>query len=80
MQVILLFCRPLYASSLLAIIRTLLKQSRIDEIRILGYNTLVDFIECQRYAIPLKSICVEVNFGGKSGYPLAQKEKPEFFL
>ncbi|XLR47188.1 hypothetical protein S83_031848, partial [Arachis hypogaea] len=58
---------PLYASSLLAIIRTLLKQSRIDEIRILGYNTLVDFIECQRYAIPLKSICVEVNFGGKNG-------------
>ncbi|XLU93687.1 hypothetical protein S245_008039, partial [Arachis hypogaea] len=56
---------PLYASSLLAMIRTLLEQSQIDEIRILGCNTLVDFIECQRYAIPLKSICVEVNFGGK---------------
>ncbi|RYR30373.1 hypothetical protein Ahy_B01g055150 isoform B [Arachis hypogaea] len=38
---------PLYASSLLAIIRTLLEQSRTDEIRILGCNTLVDFIECQ---------------------------------
>ncbi|MED6160367.1 hypothetical protein PIB30_050822 [Stylosanthes scabra] len=38
---------PLYASSLLAIIRTLLEQSQKDEIRILGCNTLVDFIECQ---------------------------------
>ncbi|RYR07708.1 hypothetical protein Ahy_B05g075124 [Arachis hypogaea] len=52
---------PLYACSLLAIIRTLLEQSRIDEIRILGCNTLDDFIECQLSAIPLKSICVEVN-------------------
>ncbi|XLU81064.1 hypothetical protein S245_004484, partial [Arachis hypogaea] len=58
---------PLYANSLLAMIRTLLEQSRIDEIRILSCNTLVNFIECQRYAIPLKSICVEVNFGGKNG-------------
>ncbi|XLR50334.1 hypothetical protein S83_001006, partial [Arachis hypogaea] len=38
---------PLYASSLLAMIWTLLEQSRIDKIRILGCNSLVDFIKCQ---------------------------------
>lgn len=35
---------PLFASSLLGIIRTLLEQTRADEVRILGCNTLVDFI------------------------------------
>ncbi|KAK7262578.1 hypothetical protein RJT34_30152 [Clitoria ternatea] len=38
---------PLYASSLLEIIRTLLEQTRTDEIRILGCNALYDFIDCQ---------------------------------
>ncbi|KEH30318.1 protein SEMI-ROLLED LEAF 2 isoform X1 [Medicago truncatula] len=38
---------PLFAGSLLEIIRTLLEQTRQDEIRILGCNTLSDFINCQ---------------------------------
>ncbi|MED6206006.1 hypothetical protein PIB30_022896 [Stylosanthes scabra] len=38
---------PLFANSLLGIIRTLLEQTREDEMRILGCNTLVDFIHCQ---------------------------------
>ncbi|GAU21933.1 hypothetical protein TSUD_110730, partial [Trifolium subterraneum] len=38
---------PLFASSLLGIIRTLLEQTRADEVRILGCNTLVDFIYFQ---------------------------------
>ncbi|KAI5413613.1 hypothetical protein KIW84_057965 [Lathyrus oleraceus] len=38
---------PLFASSLLGIIRTLLEQTRADEVRILGCNTLVDFINFQ---------------------------------
>jgi len=44
-----LICRPLFASSLLGIIRTLLEQTRADEVRILGCNTLVDFIIFQVY-------------------------------
>ncbi|WJX69686.1 hypothetical protein P8452_53895 [Trifolium repens] len=38
---------PLFASSLLGIIRTLLDQTRADEVRILGCITLVDFIYFQ---------------------------------
>ncbi|CAK8535998.1 unnamed protein product [Lathyrus sativus] len=38
---------PLFATSLLGIIRTLLEQTRVDEVRILGCNTLVDFINFQ---------------------------------
>ncbi|XVF37736.1 hypothetical protein REPUB_Repub20aG0035500 [Reevesia pubescens] len=38
---------PLFASSLLGIIRTLLEQTRQDEIRIMGCNALVDFINGQ---------------------------------
>ncbi|KAJ1424451.1 Armadillo-type fold [Sesbania bispinosa] len=38
---------PLFANSLLGIIRTLLEQTRADEMRILGCNTLVEFIDCQ---------------------------------
>ncbi|KAL9296510.1 hypothetical protein ACSQ67_022406 [Phaseolus vulgaris] len=38
---------PLFAGSLLEIIRTLLEQTRTDEIRILGCNILFDFLECQ---------------------------------
>ncbi|XP_057452957.1 protein SEMI-ROLLED LEAF 2-like isoform X2 [Lotus japonicus] len=38
---------PLFANSLLEIIRTLLKQTRADEMQILGCNTLVEFIDCQ---------------------------------
>ncbi|XP_012573225.1 protein SEMI-ROLLED LEAF 2 isoform X2 [Cicer arietinum] len=38
---------PLFAGSLLEIIRTLLEQTRTDEIRILGCNILFDFIDCQ---------------------------------
>ncbi|XP_050372855.1 protein SEMI-ROLLED LEAF 2 isoform X2 [Argentina anserina] len=38
---------PLFASSLLGIIRVLLEQTRHDEMRILGCNTLVDFINSQ---------------------------------
>ncbi|CAI8592214.1 unnamed protein product [Vicia faba] len=38
---------PLFASSLLGIIRTLFEQTRADEVRILGCNTLVDFINFQ---------------------------------
>ncbi|KAK7404490.1 hypothetical protein VNO78_05421 [Psophocarpus tetragonolobus] len=38
---------PLFAGSLLEIIRTLLEQTRTDEIRILGCNTLFEFLECQ---------------------------------
>ncbi|KAK7325073.1 hypothetical protein VNO77_29132 [Canavalia gladiata] len=38
---------PLFANSLLGIIRTLLEQTRADEMRILGCNTLVEFIDGQ---------------------------------
>ncbi|GAA0169966.1 hypothetical protein LIER_24338 [Lithospermum erythrorhizon] len=38
---------PLFASSLLGIVRTLLEQTQDDEMQILGCNTLVDFISCQ---------------------------------
>ncbi|KAK7257871.1 hypothetical protein RIF29_32166 [Crotalaria pallida] len=38
---------PLFASSLLGIIRVLFEQTRKDEFRILGCNTLFDFINCQ---------------------------------
>ncbi|XP_020236006.1 protein EFR3 homolog cmp44E isoform X1 [Cajanus cajan] len=38
---------PLFAGSLLEIIRILLEQTRTDEIRILGCNTLLDFLDCQ---------------------------------
>lgn len=38
---------PLYASSLLGIVRTLLEQTRQDEMRILGCNILVGFINSQ---------------------------------
>ncbi|GAV90898.1 hypothetical protein CFOL_v3_34298 [Cephalotus follicularis] len=38
---------PLFASSLLGIVRTLLEQTRHNEMRILGCNTLVDFIGSQ---------------------------------
>ncbi|OMP07062.1 Armadillo-type [Corchorus olitorius] len=38
---------PLFSSSLLGIIRTLLEQSRQDEMRILGCNVLVEFINSQ---------------------------------
>ncbi|XP_017648959.1 protein SEMI-ROLLED LEAF 2 isoform X1 [Gossypium arboreum] len=38
---------PLFASSLLGIIRALLEQTRQDEMRILGCNALVDFINSQ---------------------------------
>ncbi|GAU43910.1 hypothetical protein TSUD_88830 [Trifolium subterraneum] len=40
---------PLFAGSLLEIVRTLLEQTRTDEIRILGCNTLFDFIDCQKW-------------------------------
>lgn len=40
-------CRPLFASSLLGIIRTLLEQTRQEEMQILGCGTLVDFIDSQ---------------------------------
>ncbi|RDX99298.1 Protein EFR3-like protein, partial [Mucuna pruriens] len=38
---------PLFANSLLGIIRTLLEQTRADEMQILGCNTLVEFTDCQ---------------------------------
>ncbi|PIA29757.1 hypothetical protein AQUCO_05800089v1 [Aquilegia coerulea] len=38
---------PLFASSLLSIVRTLLEQTRQDEMRILGCETLVEFIKSQ---------------------------------
>ncbi|RZB62792.1 uncharacterized protein LOC114387939 isoform X1 [Glycine soja] len=38
---------PLFANSLLGIIRTLLEQTRADEMQILGCNTLVEFIDSQ---------------------------------
>lgn len=38
---------PLFASSLLGIIRTLLEQTRQEEMQILGCSTLVDFIDSQ---------------------------------
>ncbi|KAF1886804.1 hypothetical protein Lal_00046041 [Lupinus albus] len=37
----------LYANSLLGIIRTLVEQTQADEMRILGCNTLAEFIDCQ---------------------------------
>lgn len=54
-------CRPLFASSLLGIIRTLLEQTRHDEMRIMGCNALVDFINCQvrsNMDMPVVHICV----------------------
>ncbi|KAM0938135.1 hypothetical protein DsansV1_C23g0175011 [Dioscorea sansibarensis] len=47
---LLISCReqmPLFASSLLSIIHTLLDQTRHDEIRIVGCHTLFDFVNCQ---------------------------------
>ncbi|KAM7486984.1 hypothetical protein LguiA_002993 [Lonicera macranthoides] len=38
---------PLFASSLLAIVRTLLEETQHDELQILGCSTLVDFISSQ---------------------------------
>uniref|UniRef100_A0A5B7APT7 ARM repeat superfamily protein n=1 Tax=Davidia involucrata TaxID=16924 RepID=A0A5B7APT7_DAVIN len=38
---------PLFAGSLLGVVRTLLEQTRQDEMRILGCSTLVDFINSQ---------------------------------
>jgi hypothetical protein len=38
---------PLFASSLLTIIRTLLDQTRQDEMRILSCQTLADFVNSQ---------------------------------
>ncbi|KAK7272014.1 hypothetical protein RJT34_28344 [Clitoria ternatea] len=38
---------PLFANSLLGIIRALVEQTRADEMRILGCNILVEFIDCQ---------------------------------
>ncbi|KAF7824269.1 protein EFR3-like protein cmp44E-like isoform X1 [Senna tora] len=38
---------PLFANSLLGIIRILLEQNRVDEMRTLGCQALVDFINCQ---------------------------------
>lgn len=42
-----MFCRPLFASSLLVVVRTLLQQARHEEMQILGCNILVDFIKAQ---------------------------------
>ncbi|KAJ6289421.1 hypothetical protein OIU76_025276 [Salix suchowensis] len=38
---------PLFASSLLSIVRTLLEQTGKDDLRLLACNVLVDFISCQ---------------------------------
>ncbi|WVY99285.1 hypothetical protein V8G54_025355 [Vigna mungo] len=38
---------PLFANSLLGILRTLLEQTRSEEMRILGCKTLVEFTDCQ---------------------------------
>ena len=40
-------CRPFFAGSLLGIVRTLLEQTRQDEMRILACSILVDFINGQ---------------------------------
>ncbi|PNY04250.1 arm repeat superfamily protein [Trifolium pratense] len=58
---------PLFAGSLLEIIRTLLEQTRTDEIRILGCNTLFDFIDCQIFGL------WEVDGSGKNGCSTVQK-------
>lgn len=39
--------RPLFASSLLSIIQTLLDQTRQDEMRVIGCNVLFDFVNNQ---------------------------------
>lgn len=39
--------RPLFASSLLGTVRTLLEQTREDEMQILGCNILVEFVDNQ---------------------------------
>ncbi|KAJ0985866.1 hypothetical protein J5N97_004222 [Dioscorea zingiberensis] len=49
-QKLLISCReqmPLFASSLLSIIHTLLDQTRHDEMRIIGCHTLFGFVNCQ---------------------------------
>lgn len=40
-------CRPLFASSLLGIVRTLLEQTQQDEMQILACSILIDFINGQ---------------------------------
>ncbi|GFY81384.1 ARM repeat superfamily protein [Actinidia rufa] len=47
---------PLFAGSLLGIVRTLLEQTRQDEMRILGCSTLVDFINSQTIAVRAETI------------------------
>lgn len=64
--ILLIVCRPLFASSLLGIVRTLLDETRQDEMQILACNILVDFINsqvCNGKAVDISCVRWHILYG-----------------